>query len=829
MPNIEGLLGQDVIAARLIDDLNRPEVKAVRLTGPAGSGKSHIARMVASLWREGGGACVVAVGDNDHSWRELYPLLSGLAWAHVDWVGLAETGTRTILRLADSTLAGAAVGTSIFDLLSAARRQRTERALRPYSSLEREVILDVKRLARSRPLLLIADNAHWWDTNSLRLLSDLLSEPLRAAVSQLASVVVLLVDTAEEQPVIAPTPFEALVSKCIASTHATTRCTREQFPEVLEAFRLERRLPDDVVDALFSATNGHLKLAEQVAAYTSHHSVGGLVDSVDHDYLSTLVSARFSSLGSFSPEVTTLLVRAAVLGLRFTEKDLTCITETQEAILRPLIERAEAIGFIERDAGRIVFSHDVIRSAILNDQPASQLQVLYAKLSECLAILRPGDYAARGQALLQAGDDERMREMLALSAVAQLRSGVSPVRAFGLVAAQLPDDRLLLYYLEVIADGYECVGAGDYAKSLPSLRTPLPDETTLMAAERHYVAALCSMELRTAAGFAEARTILASWAPQVEHEVELGLRFLILLQQAQVLSEAFDEARTTENSIEQRLVKRARYDIDAAVMRQIQNRRAGAVDAPEIAETRIDQAVKFFQRGTNNTLRDRLGLFCSLTNLSAIKIRLSKDAEALERARAAEQIAIDAPDLLSRLDVLASNVVLAAYRSGEIDITEAASQQQTIIDSPEGSDDKFIHRCNLVAYLLLNGQDDDAAAELDALHDELLGGEIEETYQVYYCNALRVASAAVRGETRTAMELHHSMNDFVALLKWPCAPYIRRRHLLLAELLPTVRADAERIASDRILIDARPSEVGAAWAYYGRLIPCCELSFWRDS
>ncbi|MCW2995084.1 MAG: ATPase [Conexibacter sp.] len=829
MSSLAGLLGQDVIAERLIGDLDQSEVKAVRLTGPAGSGKSHVARLAASKWREGGGTCVVAVGDDDHAWRELYPLLSGLAWAHADWVGLAETGTRTVLRLADSTLVGAGVGTSIFDLLSAALRQRTERALRPYSSLEREVLLDVKRLARSRPLLLIADNAHWWDADSLRLLGELLSEPLRAAIPQLASVVVLLVDTAGEQPVVAPAPFDAMVAKHISATHTTMRCTGAQFPHVLEAFGLRQRLPDDVLRALFSATNGHLKLAEQVAAYAEHQSVRGLLDAVDRGYLSALVSARFSSLGSFSPEVTTLLVRAAVLGLTFTEKDLVCITETREALLRPLVEHAEAIGFIEREADRIVFTHDVIRAAILDDQSASRLQTLYAKLSDCLAILRPGDYAARGQALLQAGEHERMREMLALSAVSQLRSGVSPARALSRVVLQLPQDGQMIVYLETLAEGYACVGAGDYTRSLPRLLTPMPSETMLMAAERNYLAALCSMELGTAAGFTDAQTILSSWAPQVEQEVELGMRFLILLQQAQALSESFDEARSTEKKIEQQLLRRSRYDIDAAVLLQVQNRRAGAVNTPEVAETRIHEAVRFFERGTGNPIKDRRDLFCSLTNLSAIQIRLGKEADALVRARQAEQIALDAPDLLSRLDVLASNIVLAAYRCNEIDIAEAAARQRTIIDSPEGSGDKFIHRCNLVAYLLLGGQDDDAVAQVDALHHELMAGEIEEPYHRYYCNVLRVAAAAVCGDTQTAIERHRALDDFVASLKWPSAPYIRRRHLLLVELLPSVQADADRSAMDRILLDTHPLEVGGAWAYYGRLIPCCELSLWRDS
>src|ERR1700731_1125181 len=109
---------------------------------------------------EQGGRCVVAVGDDDHSWRELYPLLSGLSWTHSDWAGLAQTGARSALRLADSALGPVGVTTSVFDLLGTAFRQKAERGLKPYSNSERDVLMDLRRLARSDRLLLVADNAH---------------------------------------------------------------------------------------------------------------------------------------------------------------------------------------------------------------------------------------------------------------------------------------------------------------------------------------------------------------------------------------------------------------------------------------------------------------------------------------------------------------------------------------------------------------------------------------------------------------------------------------------------------------------------------------------
>jgi hypothetical protein len=829
VPELADLLGQGVTAEQLSSNLKRPGVRSVRLTGPPGSGKSHIARLVARTWLDEGGGCVVAVGDNERSWRTLYPLLSGLSQVHGDWVGLASKGTRSALQVADSALGGAGVGTSIFDLLGAAFRQRIERVLKPYSSLERDVILDLKRLARSRRILVVADNTHWWDADSLRLLRDVLGDPLREAIPRLNSVVALIVDTADEQPVTAPDPFRHLVADCEDQIHRTARCTRQEFGEVLKSFGLNHDLPEDVVRTLFDVTDGHLKLAEQVAAYAEYNSVGSLIASVDDSYLATLVRARFASLGAFSPNVTDLLLRAAILGLSFSEQDLLCMSEGKRTALRTLIQHAESIGFIERIAGQITFSHEVIRAAILGGQPPVQLDALYSKLSECLATLRPGDYGARAQALLQAGDPDAARDMIALSSIAELRRGAVMSRVRSRVALQFPEDHELETYLELIASAYSAIGSGDYSAPLPGLRTPLSSETTLMAAERNYLAALCLMELQTAACVAESRTILSTWMPTLQDEVELSLRFMLLLQQAQVLSEMFDEARITESTIEQRLLDRVRYDADAAVTLQIQNRRAGAVNVPEIAELRIAESVAFFKRGTSDTSRDQLELFRSLNNLAAIELRLGKDNEAHDHAQEAERIALESPDVVQRIDVVASNLVLASHRSGMIDATEAVARQLLIIDSPDGSNDKFIHRCNLVAYLLLASQDDTAASELEGLVRELENRGFDESYLVFYSSALSVARYAVGGHIGQAIERNRKLGPFVESLKWPCAAHIRRRQRLLDEFLPAFRPNESRLEADRLLLDARPSEVGPGWSYYARLFPCCELSFWSDS
>jgi hypothetical protein len=823
------LLRQNELAEQIWRHLDDPETSIVRLTGPSGSGKSHIASQISSRWREAGGRCVVAVGDDENSWRELYPLNTGLSSAHRQWASLATTAARTTVRVAEAPAGSPGVGVSIFDLLGAAFRQRTARALRPYSDAERAVILDLNQLGRSRDVLLVADNAHWWDIDSLRLLRELLSDRLREAMPTLESVVVLLIDTAEDQSVVEPEAFETLTAMCREQTYRTERCGRQDFPQLLKAFGYEQDLPDDVLQLLFDVTRGHLKLVEQVAAYATEAGDGDLRTLLDGDYLTSLVYARFASFGASRLEVTELLVRAAVLGLSFTERDLQCISEQKRADIRTLVEMAGKIGFIEFGEREIAFSHDVIRSAILCDQTPQHLRPIYEKLGQCLAILRPGDYAARAQALLEAEDHDSAREMIALAGVSQIRRGVLAARVLTRITSQVPTDADLHAYLRIIAEGYAAIEAGDFAKAIPSLRTPLAGETLYMAAERNYLAAICSMELQTTAGALDAQAILESWVPRLEKEAELGIRFLILLQQAQVLANMIEEARTIESQIEQRLLERSRYDIHAATMLQIQNRRAGAVNAPEVAEFRINKAVEFFRRGTGDDSRDRLELFRSLSNLASIEIRLGNFKAAFEHGREGERLAAESPDSVHRLDVFANNLVLAAYRSRAIDLEEAINRQQLIVDSSEGSGDKLLQRCNLAGFLILAGRDDEAATHISSLEDEMATGEFDESYLLFYIYSTAVAGTAFRGDLDEAIHRHAAKDKFVEGLRWPGAPYVRRRHLRVSEMLPTFECHGTRSDADEMFLQGGRREIGPAWGYYGRLIPLCSLNFWSDS
>lgn len=826
MPDLAALLDQPARSNELLAALHEPDSRLVRLTGPSGSGKSYVASAVADEWLADGGRVVFGVGDEGHADRGLHPLLTALSAAPYRWSELATQGSRAAIQAADGVAHTSGAGTSTFDLLRAAFNQRSERALRPFSSIEREVISELRRMARRKPLLLIADNGHWWDGDSLWLLEQLLSDELRAEISGLDRIVVLFVDTADEQIATAPLPFARVVSLAGQRTIRTARCSRAQLSDVLAHFGCDLPLDPATLDALFSLTGGHLKLIEQVAAYIVDDGARDLFEN-HPDHLRTLFTARLNSLGPDAASLTALLTKAAVIGLTFNERELRCLAGDDAERVPELMGRAREIRLISGVGERLSFAHDVVRTGVLALHDPSQLRPLRTKLADCLALLRPGDYATRAQVLFEAREHERARSMLALAAVQRLRHGMSAPRALATVMRRAPDDIELHAYVRLMANGHESIAAGDFWSFLPNLRTPAPTESVLMAAERNYLAALCLMEHQSVERASEADELLGQWERSVREEPELAVRLLLLRQQAQIIAERYDAARATEGQIERRLHQRARFDHHAAIAFQIQNRRAGALSTAEVAEVRIDEAVRYFRRGTGRPYLDHVEQYRSLNNLAAIQLRLGKDAEAFATARACDQLAATAPEGLPRLDVLASNLVLAGIRAGAFTPAEAVERQRIVVSSEEGGRDKFLHRCNLAAFHLLANQDAAANEVLEDLATELRSESIDEGYLVYYAGVVEVGAAVLRGDIRRARERHREIEQFVDALKWPGAPYVRRRMLLL----PTVWSQidpSDRQAADEALLRAHPVEIGPPWRYYARLLPCSELSFWSD-
>jgi hypothetical protein len=80
------------------------------------------------------------------------------------------------------------------------RRSRVRARKLYLGDTEQTILFDIARLAKGRPILLVCDNVHWWDEQSLQFLGRLREERMAAAFPYLADLRVLAVQTPTRRP-----------------------------------------------------------------------------------------------------------------------------------------------------------------------------------------------------------------------------------------------------------------------------------------------------------------------------------------------------------------------------------------------------------------------------------------------------------------------------------------------------------------------------------------------------------------------------------------------------------------------------------------------------
>jgi hypothetical protein len=306
MVSLDEVLGRSVLIGEIANALSSQDDSVVRITGEAGSGKTHLALAVGAAWeKEHDGISLVVTGDDRNASRDLYPFLSGVTPVSRYWLNLAGQGSRSALKAVDALTGTGGIAGSIFDLLSSALRQKFEKAVRPLNPIEREVVLDLKRLIRARPSLLIVDNCHWLDRSSLGLLDHLRSPALRDAIPDLARLRILIVDTADDQAPTAPQSFNQLTRAIGEKVWRLKRCQQDQFSTVLAAMGLRSKLPDSVLETLYATTGAHLKLCEQLVTYMNGVSEPSF-DSLQlgQDLLQKMIGERLAGMGATLDQLT---------------------------------------------------------------------------------------------------------------------------------------------------------------------------------------------------------------------------------------------------------------------------------------------------------------------------------------------------------------------------------------------------------------------------------------------------------------------------------------------------------------------------------------------
>jgi class 3 adenylate cyclase/predicted ATPase len=247
------------------------------------------------------------------------------------------------------------------------RRQRTFDA----------VLLQIAALARSTPLLMIFEDAHWIDPTSLELLGR--------AVDPIASMRVLLIVTFRPE-------FEApWVGRPHATTLTLNRLGQREIGTMIDRVVGNKALPTSVRRDLIERSDGVPLFVEEMtktvleaAVSAAEHAVASIPapTSTVPPSLHASLMARLDRLGP-SKEVVEM---AAAIGRQFSHELLAAVVRQPKAALEPALDRLVAAGLMIRQGlpphATYRFKHALMQEAAYGTLLRPRREALHARIAE---------------------------------------------------------------------------------------------------------------------------------------------------------------------------------------------------------------------------------------------------------------------------------------------------------------------------------------------------------------------------------------------------------------------------------------------------------------
>ena len=268
-------------------------------------------------------------------------------------------------------------------------------------------------VGRGRPCLLLLEDLHWADADSLAVLAHV-------AVAVPSLPVVVVATTRDDDP---GDPTPGVFSRLPAvTTLRLERLSQEDVHRLAEALGA----PDPVsLTMLDERADGLPFLVEELVALRWPRAESAadrrLWPADVPPTLRALVADRLSML---TGEQRRVLAGAAVLGLTPDWSLLHQVTGVPESEVLAALRAAEVARLLTVDAGVLRWRHALTHDAVLGLVLPPELSMLFRRAAECLlARGRPEDDTAAADLLLRAGVDDAAADVLLMLASRDVASG----------------------------------------------------------------------------------------------------------------------------------------------------------------------------------------------------------------------------------------------------------------------------------------------------------------------------------------------------------------------------------------------------------------------
>ena len=226
----------------------------------------------------------------------------------------------------------------------------------------------IEEAADAAPAVLVLDDLHWADAESLRV--------LRALVRRSAPTPFALV--AATRPVASSGDLETLADAMEAEG---SRITLEPLDESTVVELVDRLMTQALTPELLAIVGS----ARGNPFFVIEILTSGLGELASHDIPRDLRRTILRRVSHMSDDARSMLRLASLLGGSIDPTDLTTIVGRPAIELLPLIDEAIKGGVLEEYEDVLAFRHDLVRDAVYNDMPKSVRQRSHRDVARALA------------------------------------------------------------------------------------------------------------------------------------------------------------------------------------------------------------------------------------------------------------------------------------------------------------------------------------------------------------------------------------------------------------------------------------------------------------
>jgi len=775
-------VGSLEVYKEIIDKIES-EDKLLALEGNSGSGKSWMLKALCLHWEESGG-CPFYFEGNSSSFLVSYSVLNTGLKSFDPALSLRKSLPKVLGMSIDSLLRTRGVFTELLSLTKVNGSKSITACCPAYDSDTASILESMDIKSSNKPILIVADAIHLWDSKSLGLLFRLIeSIPLLDG-----RVTVVLSNTLDQKTNYAES--KAIVDELMLRAkhkYKLPTLNENNFREGLVSLGLAESTPIDVTDSLYAICGSHLpsicKSIELINSKTDFH----LIESYE-DIYSALIKDKNAKQ---STEIIDVLTLASIIGQSFSKNELNCALDKSNGEVSKFLSAAKNLNFLTIENEICSFAHDSFFQYFKQLADTNRTPEIYEKLDYCFAQLRPNNYLIRAVisykcsnfykachlAIVQVSEDCRRFGYESLDEISFLNE--KEVFEDIEVINEIKNNNLFEILISFV-NFWKDLRKNNFDSALQSIIQVRTEGVLLLEAEKDYCLSTLYLATRNADS-RESSDLLLSRLPDLkEQEPYLWTKLSFNHLYVKSLDKNRGEAKDIARNIENHLIARTAFDSTSKDELHVLYRVSFAYYPKQLAELRNRDALQYFENQHQKGECSRLDEFLrTMNNQATVEIKEENWQESLSLLN--KSISIYHRLLRGRFsnpEFIYSNQYIAELLSKNLPSKTVANNYNRLVK--DGSNINLLVMSNAIAANLVALKLDTAKELLEKTQPIWDDSKLEPF--VYYLFKSHVAMFHFLNEEKdTAIALWESLNEVVKNIPYSSSQLYINRHSFIRE------------------------------------------------